>query len=200
MINKTKAVTKRDIRQIMARLRGEMSLEEIEEKSACIAKHLFSLDCVKNAQTVMVYANMPGEVKTEGIIQNLLDSGKNVVVPVCIPQTCSLVASEILGFDELAPGHYGILEPKKEYLRPINPAVLEVILIPGLAFDIYGNRIGHGKGYYDRFLINAPSFATKIGVAFDFQIMQSVPVCHFDVPMDLIVTESGVKCTVKCVV
>ncbi|MFO7153496.1 MAG: 5-formyltetrahydrofolate cyclo-ligase [Caldicoprobacter oshimai] len=193
MIDKAKAVTKEDIRRMMARRRKEMGQQEIDEKSVRIAEFLLSLDFIKNSQTIMAYVNMPGEVRTEKIIEDLLKAGKTVVVPVCITQTVDLLASQIKGLDELVAGHYGILEPKKEYIRPVDPSILEVIIVPGLAFDIHGNRIGHGKGYYDRFLMKVPPFAKKVGLAFDFQVMPSVPVCHFDVPMDLIITESGIK-------
>jgi len=193
LIDKAKAVTKEDIRRMMARRRKEMGQQEIDEKSVRIAEFLLSLDFIKNSQTIMAYVNMPGEVRTEKIIEDLLKAGKTVVVPVCITQTVDLLASQIKGLDELVAGHYGILEPKKEYIRPVDPSILEVIIVPGLAFDIHGNRIGHGKGYYDRFLMKVPPFAKKVGLAFDFQVMPSVPVCHFDVPMDLIITESGIK-------
>jgi len=177
----------------MLKRRREMRQEEIDEKSRRIAEILFSLDPIRNSQTIMVYVNMPGEVRTEKIIDELLKAGKTVVVPVCIPQKVDLLASEIKGLHELVPGHYGILEPKKEFIRPVDPGTLEIIIVPGIAFDMRGNRIGHGKGYYDRFLMRVPPFAKKIGLAFDFQIMRNVPVCHFDVPMDLIITESGIK-------
>jgi len=193
LLDKARAVTKEDVRRIMLKRRREMSREEIDCKSQRIAEILLSLDLIKNNKTIMVYVNMPGEVRTEKIIHDLLKAGKTVVVPVCIPQKVDLLASEIKGLHELVPGHYGILEPKEEFIRPVDPGILEIIIVPGIAFDMHGNRIGHGKGYYDRFLMKVPPFAKKIGLAFDFQMMHRVPVCHFDVPMDLIITESGVK-------
>jgi len=192
-MDKARAVTKDEVRRIMLKRRREMSQEELDCKSQRIAELLFSLDLIQNSKIIMMYVNMPGEVRTERIIQDLLEAGKTVVVPVCIPQKVELLASEIKGLHELVPGHYGILEPKKEVIRPVDPGILEIITVPGLAFDIHGNRVGHGKGYYDRFLMKVSPFAKKIGLAFDFQLMSSVPVCHFDVPMDLIITESGIK-------
>lgn len=193
LIDKAEAVTKEDIRRVMLKRRREMSQEEIDEKSKRIAEVLLSLDFIQNSQTFMVYVNMPGEVRTERIIEDLLKAGKTVAVPVCIPKTVELLASEIKGLDELMPGHYGILEPRKELIRPVDPKILEVIIVPGIAFDIRGNRIGHGKGYYDRFLRKVPPFAKKVGLAFEFQVMPNVPVCHFDVPMDMIITENGIR-------
>jgi len=193
LINEAQAVTKEDIRRIMLKRRKNMNQDEIDCKSQRIAELLFSLDIIQNSQIIMVYVNMPGEVRTEKIIQDLLNAGKTVVVPVCIPQEVNLLPSQIKGLDELAPGHYGILEPKKEFIRPVDPGVLEIIIVPGLAFDMQGNRIGHGKGYYDRFLMRVSPFAKKVGLAFEFQIVYNIPVCHFDVPMDLIVTENGIK-------
>lgn len=193
-MEKARYVEKEDIRRTMLRFRKGMGQEEIDRKSQRIAELLFSLDIIQKSHTIMVYVCMPGEVKTEEIIQGLLDSGKDVVVPVCIPQKVELLPSKIEGLHELAPGHYGIMEPKKEFIRPVDPGILEIIIVPGVAFDIYGNRIGHGKGYYDRFLMKVPPFAKKIGLAFDFQMVHNrLPVCDFDLPMDLIITESGIR-------
>ena len=185
-------IAKHDVRVKMKKLREEMPESAILEKSITISEHLFELECIKTAKTVMAYVDMPGEVKTDYIIKKLLNMGKDVAVPVCVPSTYELIASKILDLNELIPGHYGILEPKREYLRPMDPSTLDIILIPGLAFDIYGNRIGHGKGYYDRFLTKISLKTLKIGLAFSTQILAKVPVDHYDVPMNCIITEEGI--------
>ena len=146
----------------------------------------------KSCKTIMAYVDMPKEVKTDIIINTLLNMGKDVAVPVCVPASYELIASKILSLDELKSGHYGILEPKKEYLRPMAPDTFDVILVPGSAFDVYGNRIGHGKGYYDRFLSKVPQETLKIGLAFDYQILPRLPVEHYDIPVNCIITERGI--------
>jgi len=190
-------IAKNEIMNRMKKIREEMPEVFSVETSAVISKHLLGLECIKTAKTVMAYVAMPYEVKTDFIINTLLNMGKDVAVPVCVPASYELIASKILNLDELMPGHYGILEPKKEYLRPLEPSVLDIILVPGLAFDVYGNRIGHGKGYYDRFLSKVSPKALKIGLAFDFQVLSELPVDHYDIPMDCIITERGMIQTHK---
>ncbi|NLV99599.1 MAG: 5-formyltetrahydrofolate cyclo-ligase [Clostridiales bacterium] len=176
----------------MKKLREEMPMDVLVEKSISISEYLLGLECIKAAKTIMAYVDMPKEVKTDIIINTLLNMGKDVAVPVCVPASYELIASKILSLDELKSGHYGILEPKKEYLRPMAPDTFDVILVPGSAFDVYGNRIGHGKGYYDRFLSKVPQETLKIGLAFDYQILPRLPVEHYDIPVNCIITERGI--------
>lgn len=185
-------LAKNGIRNRMKKLREEMPMDVLVEKSISISEYLLGLECIKAAKTIMAYVDMPKEVKTDIIINTLLNMGKDVAVPVCVPASYELIASKILSLDELKSGHYGILEPKKEYLRPMAPDTFDVILVPGSAFDVYGNRIGHGKGYYDRFLSKVPQETLKIGLAFDFQILPRLPVEHYDIPVNCIITERGI--------
>ncbi|MGI6188478.1 MAG: 5-formyltetrahydrofolate cyclo-ligase [Caldicoprobacteraceae bacterium] len=185
-------LAKNGIRNRMKKLREEMPMDVLVEKSISISEYLLGLECIKAAKTIMAYVDMPKEVKTDIIINTLLNMGKDVAVPVCVPASYELIASKILSLDELKSGHYGILEPKKEYLRPMAPDTFDVILVPGSAFDVYGNRIGHGKGYYDRFLSKVPQETLKIGLAFDYQILPRLPVEHYDIPVNCIITERGI--------
>ena len=185
-------LAKNGIRNRMKKLREEMPMDVLVEKSISISEYLLGLECIKAAKTIMAYVDMPKEVKTDIIINTLLNMGKDVAVPVCVPASYELIASKILSIDDLKSGHYGILEPKKEYLRPMAPDTFDVILVPGSAFDVYGNRIGHGKGYYDRFLSKVPQETLKIGLAFDYQILPRLPVEHYDIPVNCIITERGI--------
>jgi 5-formyltetrahydrofolate cyclo-ligase len=194
MLDRMKIPTQNDIRKAMRKQRRAMPESAVLEKSTLISEYLFSMEYIKDAETVMTYVDMPGEVKTVQIIKKLLKMGKSVAVPLCVPHTSQLIASEILSVEELITGHFGILEPKKENIRPIEPYKLDIVLVPGVAFDIYGNRIGHGKGYYDRFLIKTSRSTLKIGLAFDYQVMDfNIPVDNHDIPMDLVITESGIR-------
>ena len=93
-------------------------------------------------------------------------------------------------WEELRVGSYGILEPRIEKIRKTNVEDLELIIVPGIAFDKNGNRLGHGKGYYDRIL--GKTNATKIGLAFEFQIVGKIPTNENDKPVDIIITEERV--------
>jgi 5-formyltetrahydrofolate cyclo-ligase len=139
----------------------------------------------------MVYLSFGSEVDLDGLIRWGWRKGKRIVVPVCRPENRALTACRIDGFDELETGHYGIRAPKEGLLRPVEGGKIDVILVPALAFDRRGYRIGYGGGYYDRFLPQALR-AVKIGLAFASQIIAKIPVDGHDLPVDMVVTEKGV--------
>ena len=93
-------------------------------------------------------------------------------------------------WDDLKISSYGILEPKKDKIKNISSDKIDLIIVPGVAFDLKGNRMGHGKGYYDRFLNLVKS--TSIGLAFEFQIIENIPVESHDKPIDMIITEKRI--------
>lgn len=182
---------KSDIRKRMSAQRNAMPQEEIDIKSRAIQKRVAGLAVVRSASILMVYLSFGSEVLTDGLIRWCWGEGKRVVVPVCRPEKRELAACRIDGFDELEVGHYGIRTPKEGLLRPVEGEKIDVILVPALAFDRRGYRIGYGGGYYDRFLPRVPR-AVKIGVAFASQIVAEIPVDGHDLPVDVIVTESEV--------
>ena len=180
------------IRSKMKRLRNELTMDEVLDKSSSI-QNLFNLFRSEHSiENYMSYVSIGNEVRTVGIIEKLLEEGKNVSVPLCIPETTGLVASRIYHLDELEPTYFGLLEPKKEFIRPVEPQAIEMILIPGLAFDRKGNRLGLGKGYYDRFLTRLSANVLKIGLAYRFQIIEEVPIGSWDVPLDIIITDKEI--------
>jgi 5-formyltetrahydrofolate cyclo-ligase len=182
---------KSEIRKRMSALRNAMPSEEIEKKSRAIQERVTELEAVRSASTLMAYLSFGSEVLTDGLIRWCWGEGKRVVVPVCRPENRELIACRIDGFDELETGHYGIRAPKEGLLRPVERGKIDVILVPALAFDRTGYRIGYGGGYYDRFLPQAIR-AVKIGVAFASQIVAEIPVDGHDLPVDVIVTEKEV--------
>jgi len=167
-------------------------MDELKKKSRIIIDRITSLDCYKKARVLMIYVDFRGEVQTRELIERSLSEGKRVSVPVCITRGRILVPSEIKGIDELKPGVLGIPEPDREHLRPLDPAEPDLFIVPGLAFDKSCSRIGFGAGYYDRFLPNTKDTALKVGIAFSFQIIEHIPTDEYDVPMDMVITESGI--------
>jgi 5-formyltetrahydrofolate cyclo-ligase len=109
-----------------------------------------------------------------------------------MPQTHTLLVSELTSFGELRDGFYGIKEPMEEYVRPTSSEQLDLIIVPAVAYDRRGYRIGYGGGYYDRFLSSLDKDIVTIGIAFDIQIVGEVPVQPFDIPVDMVITESGI--------
>jgi 5-formyltetrahydrofolate cyclo-ligase len=167
---------KRKLREeVIKKLRSHKEDERLK-KSSRIAKKLFSLREFFKAKTILFYLSFDGEVDTVRMIKNTIKQGKRVAVPVICKETKEIVPSVIKDYDsELKTGPYGISHPKEEYIRPIPLESIDLVIVPGLAFDVAGNRLGRGMGYYDRFLSRLPKDVPTIGLAFDFQMVYNFP-------------------------
>lgn len=183
--------SKSEIRKRLIAMRNAIPREEIEGKSRVIQARLTELEEIRSASTLMIFLSFGSEVLTDDLILWCWGEGKRICVPFCRPESRELTACRIDGFEELEMGHYGIREPNEDLLRPVDGGEIEAILVPAVAFDRRGYRVGYGGGYYDRFLPAAPQ-AAKIGVAFAAQIIGEVPVDAHDLPVDRIVTECEV--------
>jgi 5-formyltetrahydrofolate cyclo-ligase len=162
-----------------------------EPLSAQICEQFVALREFDRASTVMVYIDVRTEVRTRHNLPAMLATGKRIVVPYCINNILELFHLE--NMDELAIGMYKILEPKEE-LRPLAPkkvdvSELDLIMVPGVAFDRLGSRMGHGFGYYDKLLEHARADAPLVALAFECQLFPEIPTQDHDVFMDKIITE-----------
>lgn len=146
------------------------------------------------AETVMGYVHFRNEVCTRGLLAAALGEGKRVVVPYCLADQLGLFLLESI--DELAPGTWGIPEPKVELRsladRRVDARRLDLVVVPGVAFDRRGHRLGHGKGYYDRLLAQVRPDAPLVGLAFECQLFPEIPSGPHDVAMDRVITEKAV--------
>lgn len=183
---------KKLIRQAVLEKRNRLTPLEVAQKSQAVCHIIATTRAFASARFIMSYLDARNEVKTEGIIRQAWAEGKHVAVPVCVPQTHTLLVSEIMSFEELRDGFYGIKEPMEEYMRPVSPGQLDLIIVPAVAYDKKGYRIGYGGGYYDRFLSSLDKDIATIGIAFDVQIIDKVPVQPFDISVDMVITESGI--------
>ena len=165
-----------------------MTAYEVTVKSDKISEKLFSLDCFKNALTVCTFISAFKEPDTIPIIERLFSEGKKVIVPITHIDTNTLSLSYIDNMADLAKGTFGILEPT--VIKPANENDIDAVLVPGLAFDKNGGRMGFGKGYYDRLLANTD--AKKIALCYEFQLLDKIPTEQHDVPMDFILTEENI--------
>ena len=140
--------------------------------------------------SVMLYLNMRGEVETTGLLEGLLNSGKQVCAPVVDTEQLELMPRRIQNLEtELVRHRYGMLEPNEAC--PIFPVEnLQLIVVPGIAFDHNGYRLGYGKGFYDRFLVKCPH-AIAIGLAYQIQLVEDTFPQAWDVPVQHIFTEKG---------
>lgn len=176
----------------MARLREALSEESIREKSLEIARKLVGLAEFQASQNILFFLSLPSEVQTDEMIQQALSLGKKVHVPLVDAKHRRLKISEISGLDiGFERKQFGILEPGLAHLKIVPPETLDFVLVPGLAFDRKGGRVGYGAGYYDRFLKGVRGHAVSVGVAYDFQMLDSVPQTQFDVPVQKILTEKS---------
>lgn len=175
------------LKQSILEKRESLTKDEILEKSAKIEEALISLPQYKKSKTVMFFVSFNSEVHTHEMIKNSLGK-KTVAVPKITGH--EIEPSLIIDFDNLVPaGKFGILEPIEA--MKIACKSIDLVLVPGIAFDLEGHRIGYGFGYYDKFLNKVPK-AVKIGLCFDFQIVEKIPKEEHDVPVDFIVTEERV--------
>ena len=144
------------------------------------------------ARTVLCYVSFRSEVSTHAFIARLWADRKRVVVPYCEAQHLELFRFD--SFDDLAPGTLGILEPRPDLReqdqRRANVQELDLLVIPGLAFDRQGGRLGYGKGYFDRLLPGARPDALLAAVAFECQLFDAVPMQPYDVRVDAVITET----------
>ncbi|WP_131917809.1 5-formyltetrahydrofolate cyclo-ligase [Heliophilum fasciatum] len=180
---------KKELRQQMLERREQMPAHDVAHKSEAIYRRLVELPAFQEAKSVMIYVDFRGEVMTGALIARALKDNKQVAVPFCRPGNL-LWAVTIDRFpDDLAPGRWGILEPRAERQVPIAPALLDLVIVPALALDRQGYRLGYGAGYYDRFLPALRQDAWTIALAYQWQIVDHVPCDGHDVPLKAIVTE-----------
>ncbi len=162
--------------------------------SGLIFERLIRLPQYTQARTVLCYVSFRSEVYTHTFLARMRADGKQVVVPYCAAQHLDLFCFS--SFDDLALGTLGILEPKPELREQIhrraNVQELDLLVIPGLAFDRQGGRLGYGKGYFDRFLLGARPDALMAAVAFECQLFDSVPMQPYDVRVDAVITETEI--------
>lgn len=172
-------------------LREEISRDEVSRKSQLIWDKVSDLSEFEKSDVVSFYVDKEEskEVETKFMIEKSLSKDKRVVVPYVDGD--DLFLSEISDVEEdLERGTYDVLEPKNK--SPFSLDRVDVIFVPGLGFDLKGNRLGYGGGYYDRLLGALESFVSKVGLAFDFQVIERVPHNEQDVSVDKIVTEKRI--------
>ena len=180
---------KEKLRKEIKEKRRKHSKEENRKKSKETKERLFGLKEYRDAKTILFYVSYNGEVFTHEMIRQALNN-KKVVVPISNKEDYSLSLSKLKSWDDLELSSYDILEPKKDCVKEVSINDIDLIIVPGVGFDLKGNRIGHGKGYYDRLLSEAK--ATTIGLAFEFQIVEKIPIDEHDKPVNLIVTEDRI--------
>ncbi len=183
------------LRKSILAQRDLLTESERREKSVKIVERLWQLEEVENAGSIFVYVNFRSEVETEELIRQCLARGKVVTVPYTDVKAKALLPIRIMNPDkDLSPGYCSIPEPDPEDAAKVSAETIDIVIIPGSVFDTNGGRLGYGGGYYDRFLVNDAPQAKRIGLAFEVQVVEKVPVLPHDQFLDILITE---KKTVK---
>lgn len=174
---------KKEIRKKIRALKNEISLDEKKDRSFFILNSLKGNSLYKRAKTVMLYWSMDDEVYTHDFVLEAAIS-KQVILP-CVKGDI-LELREFKGLENLVDGEgFGIPEPSGSLYTDTDS--IDLIVVPGVAFDKRNNRMGRGRAYYDKLLRNTD--CEKIGICFNFQLLEEVPVDEYDIKMDLVISE-----------
>lgn len=193
---------KKRLREKLLKKRDAISPDQKALKEDSIGKRLFALDVFKEARSVLLYVSFRSEVDTTGFLQPILDLGKTLVVPSVDSRHKLLKLYKINNLSELVPGYMGILEPGITEDRGVNLKNIDLVVIPGTGFDLSGNRLGYGGGYYDRLLSYESRKLAKVehiptvALAFEEQIGEEIPAEPHDIKVDIIVTDERV---IQCI-
>lgn len=177
--------TKQQLRREIEAQRIELKPQWLEAASARIAANFQDLEAFPSAKIIALYMSLPGEVELDALFELCWNLGKHTCIPVFDASSNIYKMAEISTESQFKIGNYGIREPISPILTPMNN--IDLIAVPGVAFDRNGNRLGRGGGYYDRLLDGFPGVAAA--VAFEFQVLSHIPCEAHDKPVNAIVTE-----------
>lgn len=171
---------KKDIRKNIIAHRKSLSRQDLVTKSSLICKRIIESDIYNKSKVIFCYSSINNEVLLDDLIQDIISKGKILAFPKVVNN--NLIFYTVENFDKLQPGYYNILEP----VDCIKAPTPDLVITPGVAFTKAGNRLGYGGGFYDRYFVKYPS-VYKLGVAFDFQILEDLPLEEHDFILDEII-------------
>lgn len=177
-------MNKKELRTLVRELKRSHSREELDALSAEVMSLVLAHPAIESAQTILFYHSLPDEVCTHSAIDQLTAMGKQVVLPKVIDEE-NMELREYHSRADLAEGAFHIMEPTGPLFADYSK--IQLAIIPGMGFDRQGNRLGRGKGYYDRMLVQL-DHAYKIGVCFPFQLFDKIPTDIHDITMDEVLT------------
>lgn len=181
------------LRKSILGARDRLRPDDRHEKSRAVMHNFWSLPELQAWSTLFVYVNFRSEVETVELIKKCLSRGIRVAVPLVDAAAVSMIPLLIQDPEkDLAPGYYNIPEPDPAKTQRVAPGEIDAAVIPGSVFDVHGGRLGYGGGYYDRFLVNDAPQAKRIGLAFELQVVDKVPLEPHDQPLDILITEQRI--------
>ena len=189
-MSKMLLLKKNEIRKKLLNQRRRLSPSKKKKHEIQMLSFLQTWDIFMEASIFHIFLSISDEPETTQIIKFGWETGKKIGVPCVQPDTFELFHSQLNSFEDLRLGELGVLEPSPEQRIKLDPENFDLVIVPGIAFDHFGGRLGYGKGYYDRFLKKTHAF--RLALAFDFQLLQTVPTETHDIPMDGVLTENGI--------
>lgn len=185
--------SKSEFRKNILNIRNNMTADEVLGKSNTIIDSLTSREEYKKSKTIFIYMDFKNEVKTIELIKKMLSDDKHVVIPYTDIKNTVIIPVEIKDMEnDLKISPFGYLEPKVEKIIEVETDKIDLIIVPGVVFDKRFNRIGFGKGYYDRILNQKRHDAKAIAIAYEFQVLDEIPFEEHDIKMDIIITEKNI--------
>ena len=178
----------------MIEKRDAVNVIDRQEADKSIKKNLFKEDYFNKSKNIFIYIGFGSEINTSIYIKEFLEMGKNIYVPRVKKGSRIMEAIKIDNLEDLTENKYGILEPSDEK-KAVSGEILDLIILPGVAFDEKGSRLGYGGGFYDIFLQNNAKDVIKVALAYEFQILDSIPLEDHDIKANYLITD---KKSIKC--
>ncbi len=181
------------LRQKILGARDGLSDNVRQAKSMSVMQNFWTLQGMQQWSTLFIYVNFRSEVETLELIKKCINRDIRVAVPLVDASAVRMIPLLIKDPEQdLVPGYYNIPEPDPKKSLRLEPGEIDAAVIPGSVFDIHGGRLGYGGGYYDRFLLNDAPQAKRIGLAFELQVVDKVPLEPHDQPLDILITEERI--------
>ena len=181
------------LRQKILGARDGLSDKARQAKSISAMQNFWTLPGMQQWSTLFIYVNFRSEVETLELIKKCINRDIRVAVPLVEASAVRMIPLLIKDPEQdLVPGYYNIPEPDPKKSLRLEPGEIDAAVIPGSVFDIHGGRLGYGGGYYDRFLLNDAPQAKRIGLAFELQVVDNVPLEPHDQPLDILITEERI--------
>ena len=184
---------KKALRKQIIQKRLTLSDTERSQASDAVFQLLVSLEMITQAKTVSSFVTFGAEIQTDAINHWLLEQKKCLVLPYISPVEKEMTFHEVHNLEELILNDFGILEPVPTIHKVITIGEIDCVITPGVAFDNQGYRLGYGGGFYDRFFSQIEKTIPKIGIAFECQLVESLPVASYDMPINHLITEKGIR-------
>lgn len=179
---------KSELRKQLLAVRKKVEDKKLKDNS--ITDSLIACESFKNAKVILLYASLEDEISTDKCITFALEHGKSVALPVCTDKNGNMDYYLIDSLNQLKIGSFGVREPDISLCKKITCFDNSLCVVPGIAFDKSGFRLGYGKGYYDRFLSSVNIYS--IGLCYDDLLIDNLPLNEYDIPVDLIITENKI--------